>query len=173
VKDPEFQGPQGQWWWAVGPEEWSFNGEAFALKKKDAWLTIASDSAPIAKLMLNGRAHRTMLGPELLGAEMRLKHEGLEIVFDPMFGFPAETNEIKSFFELNGKSEVACDFCRASVKKTEGYLVSPWVFRYKQENADLCIEGFGGGQLGQLQYWKDWSPWVFCDKCREQFGVGV
>jgi len=172
-KDPEFQGPQGQWWWAAGPEKWSFAEESFALKDKNAWLTIVSDSAPLAKLWVNGRTHRTMLSPELLSVEMRLQHEGVKIAFDPIFRFPAEINEIKSFFELTGKNEAICDFCRNPVKKPEGYLVSPWVFRYKEENADLCIKGFGGGQLGQLRFRKDWSPWLFCEACRKQFGFNT
>jgi len=146
-KDRGYQGPEGEWWWAAGPEEWSVDAEDIALNDRDIWLNIVSDWAPIAKLMLNGRAHRTMLGPELLTAQMLLQDEGLEIVFDPMFRFPAETNEIKSFFELNGKSEVACDFCRAPVKKQKVTWCRRGCFATSKKTPIYALKGLVAANL--------------------------
>ncbi|HEV2803595.1 MAG TPA: hypothetical protein VGW57_01570 [Chthoniobacterales bacterium] len=168
-RDPEGKENGSQWWWAAAPEKWNPDEEVFALRERRSWLTVASDYAPLAKLILNGRAHRTMLGPEILSIEMRMKHSGINIRFDPVFAFPEEPNDIESFFELTGQDAAVCDFCRDTVPRSEGYLVSPWIFRYSERNADLCVRAFGGGQQGQLKYWRDWSPWVFCRNCQAQF----
>jgi hypothetical protein len=166
---PGSQDPEGDWWWAAAPEQWQPDATSLALRERKAWLTIVSEHAPMAKLMLNGRDHRTMLGPEIVSVEKRMEYAGLGIDFDPLFCFPKETNEIAAFFEIRRKEEAACDFCRQPVKKNEGYLVSPWVLRYSQKIKDFIVDAFGGGASGELKYLRDWSPWVLCNNCRGRF----
>ena len=158
--------PNLKWWWASVPKTWPVCDEpALSLQDKKSWANVVSYFSPFAKLMLNGYRHRTMLGPELLSIERQLHTLGIDLRIDPLFGVPKELDDISPYYYLTAKSTAICDLCKAAIKKPEGHLLSPWVFRYSLKNGTFAINAYGGGAGGQRAFWKDWSPWVICSGC--------
>jgi hypothetical protein len=159
--------PDVKWFWAVIPEQWPpADVQAFTIRDSHSWAQVLSHYTPLAKLMMNGRRHRTMLGPELVFAEQSLKAQrDLDLAIDPLFQYPEEVDDINGYYTLADKTEAVCDMCNASLKKPHGHYVSPWLFRYSLKNAQLAINVYGGGPGGELVYRKDWSPWILCDVC--------
>lgn len=165
-RHPDYQGEDGLWWWAVGHH--SHGGVELA--DTEEWLDIASYYAPLAKIMMNGRRHKTMLGPEILSIQKRLEAAGISIKLDPLYVFPEREETIENLYYLQMRNTLTCDWCGKSVHKPSGRLISPWVFRLNSHNANLAIEAFGGGIHGELKFLKDWSFWVFCDDCASTIG---
>jgi len=163
-QDPDI--PQAKWWWAAIPEQWPIDSDqAFTLKERKAWGAIIGYHAPLAKLMMNGRKHSTILGPELIFMEQYLKAKrGIDIVIEPPFEFPRESDDIGIYYTLTDKKQAMCDICKEILVKPEGHYLSAWVLRYNAQNAQVAIDAYGGGTLGYLAFIKDWSPWVLCDK---------
>ena len=160
------------WWWAASPKAWPLpSPDVIALRARSDWLSAASNMAPLAKLMLNGRAHRTMIGPELLSLDRRLANAGIELRIDPQFAYPREDprDQMETYYVMSGTRKILCDLCKEELKKPEGRFLQPWMFRHSVEMADLAIEGLtppgASEEVGQRKFWKDWSPWVCCDSC--------
>jgi len=157
---------EGFWWWSSTPSEPEREEQTLALTQWKAWIEIIEWRAPIAKLLMKGRAHRTQFGPELIAAEMRLKAGGTEIRFDPLFAFPRDMRvESSAFFLLTGKAQAVCDVCRSNVLQGSGWILSPWLFRKHTRLAQQAIEALGGGEIGRLKFIRDWSVWLVCDVC--------
>jgi hypothetical protein len=187
-KDPEDTGPESEWWWAIttrkrqtsSPNKWwqaitmrksQRTSAVYKLEDFDASMDVVSTHAPFAKMLLNGRRHRTMLGPEILYIQMTLLNQGLNIQFDPLFAFPDEDTDPSPVFTRRPNGEAKCDLCQKTVTKDTSILVSPWVFRYNKKNAEFCVKIYGGGKQGQLRYWRDWSPWLVCRECAHSVGL--
>jgi hypothetical protein len=158
--------PDVKWFWAVIPEQWPpADVKAFTLQDRVSWARVISHHTPLAKLMMNGRKHRTILGPELLFVETDLKAQlNLDLAIDPLFKYPPEVDDINAYYTLADKTEAVCDMCKAELKKPHGHYVSGWVFRSSEKNKQLAIDTYGGGPMGELVFLKDWSPWILCDK---------
>lgn len=159
--------PDVKWFWAVVPKVWPTpDAQAFTIRDHHSWAQVLSHYTPLAKLMMNGRRHRTILGPELIFIEKFLKATiDIDLAIDPLFEYPEEVDDINAYYTLSDKTEAVCDMCNVKLKKPQGHYVSPWVFRYSEKNAQLAIDAYGGGPMGELVFLKDWSPWVLCDKC--------
>ena len=166
----EQQQPNVKWFWAVVPEQWPpADSEALTMNDRSSWAKLISYYTPLAKLMMNGRRHRTILGPELIVVENFLKAKrAVDLVIDPLFAYPQEADDINSYYTLADKTEAVCDMCNAKLKKPHGHYVSAWVFRSSEKNAQLMINGYGGGPDGELVFLKDWSPWILCDVCYDK-----
>lgn len=162
-----FEEGEKKWDWALIPNNWHSQNTFLSLKKTSDWGSIISDYSPIAKLLINGRKHKTMLGPELIVAEQILRKHGYKLKFDPLFEFPVEKNGISFFYYLTNKKEVVCDICESKIKYPEGHLLSPWFFRYSNRNAMIAITVYGDGEDGKYRFYKDWSYWLVCDNCIE------
>jgi hypothetical protein len=156
------------WWW----------GAAYLLpaatdirfKNQHEWLTVLSDLAGIAKLLINGRAHRSAPGPELIRAESLLIDQfGITPSFEPGFDLPEMYSQIRDFYALRGTQSLACDACKLEIPYPEGFLLSPWYFRQSSKLASVCVEALGGGQQGEHRFRKDWSPWAVCRRCYDLF----
>ncbi|HSD45394.1 MAG TPA: hypothetical protein VLB87_02190, partial [Pyrinomonadaceae bacterium] len=159
--------PNVKWFWAVIPKEWpTEDAQAFTIQDRHSWARVLSYLTPLAKLMMNGRRHRTILGPELIFVEKYLNAQRrLELAIDPLFQYPQEVDDINSYYTLADKTEAVCDMCKVKLKKPHGHYVSAWMFRYSDKNAQLAIDTYGGGPMAELVFLKDWSPWVLCDAC--------
>jgi len=162
------------WWWANSPKTWPVKTEpSVALSEREDWLTIARDLAPMAKMMLNGRAHRTMIGPELLSFEERLSAIGIELRVDAQFAYPREDpiDQMATYYILSGKSSLICDFCRREIKKPEGRFLQPWFFRHSDILGQVAIAALtppgASEDVGQRKFWKDWTAWACCNSCFE------
>jgi hypothetical protein len=164
--DPNSQTDESSWWWSATPSKPDYPSETLAFGRWKEWMEVVDWYAPLAKLLMKGRAHRTQYGPELVTAEMRLNAMNVEINFDPLFAYPRELRTTAaSFFNLTGTSEGKCDMCKLSIPRGTGWILSPWVFRRKPALAEAAIKGFGGGTSGRLRFIRDWSVWLVCDRC--------
>jgi hypothetical protein len=54
---------------------------------------------------------------------------------------------------------------QSQVEKARGPLCLGWIFRQSDKNAQLAVDTYGGGPMGELVFLKDWSPWILCDVC--------
>lgn len=160
--------PEGEWWWAAAhdaePEPW-----AVALRDREVWLQVVEFGAPLAKMLIAGRAHHLALGPELISAEQRLRALGVELQFHPTSRWPDPAPDLSYLFDLRGTSEARCDWCRRPVVAPTGALVSPWELRKSHERMGLTVAALGGGETGYLRYLRDWSAWVACDEHARMF----
>lgn len=174
-KHPGVENPLSTWWWAIAPMDWPKNDQhhkfffkqrkIYSLKQRKAWLSIVADFAPMAKLLMNGFRHRTMLGPELTSVFARMYNEGIKITVDPTFSAPQDDLDINVWFTQTQRESATCDICSCSIPRPQGHILSPWLFRNNPDYADVAIKQFGGGLQGHLLFWKDWSPWVICNVC--------
>jgi hypothetical protein len=160
-KHPDYNAEDGTWWWAAAQHAHG----GIELGNTHEWLDIVSFYAPLAKIMMNGRRHKTMLGPEILSVQKRLEARGISIKIDPLYLFPEQQATIDNVYYLQMRDTLTCDWCHTPTRKPSGRLISPWLFRLNSHNAAMAVKGLGGGIAGELRFLKDWSYWVFCDDC--------
>jgi hypothetical protein len=150
------------WWWAsiLSPAT-----TGYLFPHIDSWQFVLQYLSPLTKLMLSGRRHNLMIGPELLLIEHQLERLNYEIYFDGPFEFPEEGDDTDDYYRLTSRTEFKCDFCSTNIPRGNGRLLGPWTIRRNIKLAQACITGLGGNQRGLELFWKDWSHWHFCDKC--------
>ncbi len=157
------------WSWALTPKRWPLE-PGIALEKRQAWIAITELYAPIAKLMMHGRTHRTVLGPELLQAEQRMRAMGWEITIEPTFATPAPLFVAADWlYELTDRTVATCDYCLEQVERAKATTASPWVIRQSAPIANLVIAARGGGTPGKRELIRDWSVWNLCPRCVDVF----
>jgi hypothetical protein len=155
-------------WWAVTPV--GERVEPIALTERKHWLTLTSEYAPIAKLLMNGFSHRTILGPELVFGIKRLEALDIKVVIDPMFLFPPDSLQDAGYYwRLTSLPEARCDLCSAIIPSGSGFVLSPWVWRRSAELAEILIRYYGGGEKGRYRFWQDWSIWLVCEDCETRY----
>ncbi len=160
--------PDSGWWWAAA-RRFDQSGTGLGLTDFNAWAAIAADYAPTAKLLLQGRRHRIMLGPELMSAEQRIRATGTDLQFNPAFAVPGESNDLAIFWHFSESDTLICDFCRSAVERPRGAIISEWAFRVSRELAGVAIGGYGDGdeEAGNRRFVRDWSAWFACPACQE------
>lgn len=158
---------EDNWIWGVMPKKWIEDEKSFSMFKISDWSFIVSYLAPIAKLILNGRSHKTMLGPELLVAQKVLEKNNWKIKFDPLFEFPEEKNLMPFFHYLTNNNDSKCDICNSDISYPNGRTISPWVFRYSIMNGTFGIKILGDEEIGRSNFIKDWSMWIVCESCHD------
>jgi hypothetical protein len=161
-----------EWVWAVVPEEWS-EDQGFTLAG-ESWLGIIRERAPLARLMIKGRAHETAFGPQLIALEKRLESVGIGLSIEGGFGTPVELMASAApLFDLIGAEELICDICRGSVGRDHCTIFSPWWFRQNNKTATMMMHLLGGGERGTVRAIRDWSAWLICDSCSERLVFAV
>ncbi len=166
--------PQTGWWWA-SLRDYSDrqNPAAITFEHRSDWATLASHFSPTAKLMMNGRAHRTMIGPDIFSAEQRLRAAGLTVNLDPARAFPREDPvlQMHAYYLLHASQTATCDLCRKKIERPEGRLLPAWLFRHNAGIMHLAIAALSPTEdetdASTRRFWRDWSPWVSCDMCFE------
>lgn len=160
------------WWWAAYPHEWlDTSGDSITPKAVADWLNVASNMAPFAKLMLHGRAHRTVIGPELLSFEKRQAATGVTIECVAPFMYPKENpqEQMAVYYLLCGDRQVICDMCSRPMTKPDGRFLQAWLFRHNLSVVELIVGGFmqsgDDENAAQRRFMKDWSYWTCCDLC--------
>jgi hypothetical protein len=167
-KDPDSEDAESAWWWMVVPQQLPVKEGLVAFQDMNPWIELLNHYGPLAKLMMKGRSHRTVLGPELFLVESQLGAAGYKFRFEPDFHLPRHRIiPAVSLYDIMGTNDRICDTCRTKIQKPQGHIVSPWAFRSDSTLAKLAIEGFGGGKEGMRKFVRDWSVWVICDNCRE------
>jgi hypothetical protein len=166
--------PDDKWCWAWTPAPERLGEDGLRLTRRGDWLQVVSELAPVAKLLMHGRRHRTMLGPEIAKAEAGLATLGISVRIDPLFQAPTEPESTELFFHLSRAESAVCDLCHKHVPRDGGALVSPCVFRRSEALAERIKTLLGKGVAGERRFFRDWSPWVLCDECLgqlEELGV--
>jgi len=167
----EEDAPEKQWWWAASPRFWpeTTNPDALCLKARAAWLEIASSLAPAAKLLIDGRRGRTMLGPELIRAEAFLKDGlGLEVLVDPRFAYPPRAEISTTYWRwMTGSDAFRCDLSFETVQSPEGKILSPWALRLKAGLVNALLGNLEDDYGRHLRFWRDWSPYLLNEEFRQ------
>ncbi|MDA9520165.1 hypothetical protein XI06_07320 [Bradyrhizobium sp. CCBAU 11434] len=173
--DPELGAKRedARWWWAASLKNQNERvpNRKFALRSQEVWMEAASDLAPFAKLVMDGRNIRTMLGPELIAAEQRLRTTfKFRVLVDPRHAYPKITIPSDFWYYLTGKDTHRCDMTYETVVKPEGLVVGPWALRLRPGFYDALRESGYPDTTGiALAFWRDWSPWLFSEEFRERF----
>jgi hypothetical protein len=162
-----------RWWWAASLKDQTQRvpNRKFGLGSQEVWMETASDLAPFAKLIMDGRNIRTMLGPEIIGAEGRLQATfGIRVIVDPRHAYPKGTIPSDFWYYLTGRDSFRCDLTYETVTKPEGLVVDPWALRLRPGFFDALRESGYPDKIGiALAFRRDWSPWLFSEEFREQF----
>jgi hypothetical protein len=160
-----------RWWWAATPLAWPEydNPTMFNLKARDAWLAITSSLAPVAKLLIDGRRSRTMLGPELIRAEGILSGQfGLKVLVDPRFAYPPSTDVSTAYWRwLTGFEDFRCDMSFETVRAPEGKVLSPWALRLKKGLVEKLLGDLRADYVRHLHFWRDWSPYLLNEEFKQ------
>lgn len=160
-----------KWWWACAQKTEIPEGTAqdfIRLEHPESWYSCVDFYAPTAKLIMNGRRIRTMLDPEIMFAEQRLKDQfGITTEIFPSFEFPEELIDPEMFYFYRGTDELACDFSSRKINFPEGKVLSPWTMRRWPALAKRAIEQLGGHELAYYTFVRDWSPWIVTDEIFE------
>jgi len=163
----------GQWTWALTSNT-PPQGK-YAFREHEAWLAIFTEFAPLAKLLLNGRVHKTAPGPELVFAENYLRANlKVKFEFDPTFRVPRydTLNAAKYIGLLRDGKPGLCDGCSTELVDAQFFVIPPWFFRISGETFDRLVQAYGDGGEGQLAAWRDWSMWIVCSHCFSNFMEG-
>lgn len=143
------------------PKIWE-NQNILGFKELYSWKKIFLVYTAIAKLMIKGRNHKSIMGAELLTAEQIILESGVNIVYEPEFKYPTDLVMKASYlYDIQDVKDAICDMCGEKQEKPSGYIVSPWIFQ--KMNYYILI----GGDTDEmrLKQAKDWSPWLICDSC--------
>ena len=159
-----------RWWWAALSKKWpeSDQEDVICLSDRRAWIDVIADEAPFAKLVMDGRNVRIMLGPELISAEARTSHTlSVNIQIAPGFRFPKSPITADNWYFLTGHEELRCDITSETITKPDGVIIDPWTIRLWPSLMDHLL-GRVADKRGMSQtFYRDWSPWVLSEEFRE------
>ena len=131
------------------------------LEDDEVWDIVSDFLAPIAKLMLGGRATRLMLGAEMNYAEQRLKTlTGVDVSVWHSFEYPEALSSSAPLFYYCGKDILKCDFTSQEVTVENSFLVSPWEVKSNKELAAKLLKNMGGSEFALYCLIRDWSFWL-------------
>ena len=172
VSDTDSNGNTVGWSWAITPKDHNaIQDYHLAVTRPDCWLSLTKELTPVAKLMMNGFSHRTMLGPELIIDEQKLADSGCKYVIDPLFRLPPDFNNAEFFWRITRLAEAYCDLCRSIIHKGGGFVHSPWIWRASAKNEEIATELLGGGKIGHHRFFREWAAWLICEECETKFVI--
>jgi hypothetical protein len=164
--------PEGRWWWAAINLRWPdvTDTDMFCLRDREAWTYIASEYAPLGKMIYSGNKMRLMLGPELFAARIRFQQQtGMRLVVDGAFLHPEQEHDIAFWNYITGYDSFRCELSRETVEKPEGYMLDPWQLRLRPGLIDALLGSVADQRRARFTLWRDWSPWRLSDEFREYF----
>ena len=170
--------PYLKWWWACCPDidDPNFLGDTIGARDDrirfqhpKSWYSWMDFYAPTAKLLMNGRRIRTMLGPELLFAEKRIETQfGVKTEVYPSFEFPDETIDPEVLYYYYGRDTLKCDLSSETIHRPNGKVLTPWTLRRWPKLAQHVIQKMGGTEFAYFSFVRDWSAWVVSDEIFEE-----
>jgi hypothetical protein len=168
------QSPDFRWWWTAMRVEPDSDGkeEIFRLSDQSCWCEIASDFAPLSKLMIDGNRMRAMLGPELVSTKTRIERQtGVSLIVDSLSKYPEENFDMAQWYFLTGQDSFRCQVTHQIVRAPHGRLIAPWEFRRRPAIRIALLKYLGAEQEQRMlrAIWRDWSPWLVCDEIGELF----
>ncbi|WHU01732.1 hypothetical protein [Sphingomonas sp. NIBR02145] len=155
--------PYRKWWWACAPTHQAAGAapDRLGFANPSVWYSVMDFYAPTAKLLMNGRRLRTLIGPELLFAQQRLTNDfQIEIEIYPSFAFPDETLPVEVFYYYYGTDRLKCDMSSVPLTRPEGVAINPWTLRRWPGLARHMITTLGDHDFAYFTFVRDWSPWV-------------
>jgi hypothetical protein len=163
--------PEGHWWWAALNKEWPPDEpEYFALHDRDAWTYVASEYAPLGKMMYAGNHLRAMLGPELSAARSRFEVEtGVKLVFDPAMAWPTHKHDVAFWYFMTGHDQFRCELSSETVQAPEGCMLDAWELRLRPGLADALLGCAADTDRMRASLWRDWTPWLLSEEFAEYF----
>lgn len=159
-----------KWWWAALSKNWPEveKKDIFSIKDRRAWIDIISDAAPFSKLLMDGRNVRTILGPELLSAEMRVNYRvKTNIKVHPNYAYPRYPLTSENWFYLTGRDDFRCDITWETVKRPEGVVIDAWTLRLWPGIVEHLVGRLADKTSVLKTVQRDWSPWVLSEDFRE------
>jgi hypothetical protein len=166
--------PYLKWWWACSPDKSGKNivedasgppKEIIGFEHRKSWYSCIDFYAPTAKLLMNGRRIRTMLGPELMFAQKRIETQfGVSPEIYPSFEFPDETIDPNVLYFYHGTETLKCDLSSTIIHRPHGKMLTPWTLRRWPRLARHVIEQMGGHELAYFSFVRDWSAWLVTDE---------
>lgn len=167
----ELDAPWRKWWWAasINYRSESVAGGCLAISREKNIHKLIDSYAPTAKLLLNGRKVRTLIGPEVLFAEQRaVTHLGVKFGYYPGFGFPPDEipEDVLRFITLS--DDLICDYSNYVIPKGEATILTPWALRRYPDLARFTIEHLGGTDIAYHTFVKDWTHWAVSKEVMEQ-----
>lgn len=170
--------PIHKWWWACARNTLNplrQSEEVIGPNSETEWFKIIDQAAPTAKLIMNGRRIRTMLGPELMFAEQRLKALfNINLKFMPAFEFPDIEIPIEVLSFYRKQDYFICDMSSRKLNLNECEVVAPWTLRQHPKLGKALIDHMGGHEGAYYHFVRDWSPWVIAkDQHRKLFNTFV
>ncbi|MGH0297813.1 hypothetical protein [Sinorhizobium meliloti] len=158
--------PDARWWWTAMREQTDTQDQLFQLHDQKSWANIASDYAPMAKLLFDGNRMRSMVGPEIMSTKIRLEREsGIPLVIDGISRHPSDDPDIAQWYYLTGKNQFRCQVTHKLVQAPHGRMLDPWDVRRRPAFLDALVTSLGRGMQERMRVaiWRDWSPWLVCD----------
>jgi len=168
--DPEAKEEDGRWWWSSMSPDWPPNKSgSFAFAHPEKWRDLLTEAAPAAKLLINGRRHKTAMGAELHFIQRWAEAQwGIQIRQDPLFEFPREDcEEVARTLRHVRLDDLVCDSCSKKVAEDKFSVLPPWFFRHSPQMLQLTHKAYGGNEAGRLRMIRDWAYWVVCPKCMD------
>jgi len=164
--------PSGQqWWWNAMNLNWPPSSDDFyQLQARESWVYVASEYAPLGKLLYAGNSMRVMLGNELFAARVRFQHAtGFKLIVDPAFAWPEHVHDISFWYFITGRDNFRCDLSGEKVQQPEGVMLDPWALRLRPKLVELLLGTVAEENDMRLTLVRDWSPWLLSDEFREFF----
>jgi hypothetical protein len=166
--------PDARWWWTAMRDEGELDEAQplLRLRHQRTWIDVVADLAPMAKLLIDGNRMRSMVGPEISAAKIRIERQtGVSLVVDALSRHPAEEMDISRWYYLTGRERFRCQVTHRIVKAPHGRMLGPWEVRRRPAFREALLSYLEGGmqQRMLLAIWRDWSPWLVCDEIGEIF----
>lgn len=163
--------PWRKWWWAaaVDFDVEKRNQDSLRMSRKENTFSIIDFHAPLAKLFLNGRKVRTIVGPELLFVEQRVRQSfGVKFGYYPGFAYPDDEipESVLRFISLG--NELVCDYSNNIIPDGEATILTPWALRRYPDLAAFTIENLGGHDIAYHAFVKDWTHWAVSKPVMDQ-----
>lgn len=136
----------------------------------EAYLSVNRHYVPLARLFLNGQRENLRAGGELDLADLTLRMSGVQVRYAASHSVPNDIDETEMFFRLAPSAGRPCRFCSRLIQAKEGRLLSTYNVRGSPVVRQKAAERLGGKYTGVLELFRDWSPWLACSQCLQEFG---
>ena len=154
-----------KWTWAWTPKKPKIHSLDYAFTNESEWHNAIMVDIPIAKLMMNGFRHDTMLGPELVSAKAKIELQlGCEVKLIKPYDAPQDLIlDSNAYWYQHMDENIVCDLSGKELNRENAVVFSKWYLLRNFEYAEAIIDFWrsnGQGDLARISFWREWSTWV-------------